>query len=293
MQTLRQALADAEKRKVAIGHFNISDLTALRAIADAARELHLPVLIGLSEGEREFVGTRTAAAIVRSIRDEYQSPIFLNADHTHSLEKVKEVAEAGYDEVLFDGSKLSFEDNVKQSKRAVEIAKSINPEILVEGEIGYIGSSSAILERRPEESMRLTEPEEARQFAEETGLDVIAPAVGNMHGLLREMVAGAAHKHLDVPRIAAIKRAAGRFMTLHGGSGTADRDFVAAIKAGMNIVHVNTELRLAWRRGLEEALQKDGQEVAPYKILPAAYSRIFEVVKERLTLFNSGQASAE
>lgn len=293
MQTLRQALADAEKRKVAIGHFNISDLTALRAIADAARELHLPVLIGLSEGEREFVGTRTAAAIVRSIRDEYLSPIFLNADHTHSLEKVKEVAEAGYDEVLFDGSKLSFEDNVKQSKRAVEIAKSINPEILVEGEIGYIGSSSAILERRPEESMRLTEPEEARQFAEETGLDVIAPAVGNMHGLLREMVAGAAHKHLDVPRIAAIKRAAGRFMTLHGGSGTADRDFVAAIKAGMNIVHVNTELRLAWRRGLEEALQKDGQEVAPYKILPAAYSRIFEVVKERLTLFNSGQASAE
>jgi fructose-bisphosphate aldolase, class II len=287
MQSLREALSDAAKRRVAIGHFNISDLTAFRAIVDAARELKLPVLVGVSEGEREFIGTRTAAAMVRSMRDQFAHPIFLNADHTHSLEKVKEVAEAGYDEVLFDGSKLPFEENVKQSKRAVEIAKSANPEILVEGEIGYIGSSSAILEKRPEESLHLTEPEEARQFAAETGVDVVAPAVGNMHGLLREMVAGQAHKHLDVPRIAAIKSATGKFMTLHGGSGTADKDFVAAVKAGINIVHVNTELRIAWRTGVEEGLRKDPTEVAPYKIMPAAYQKIFQVVKERLKLFNS------
>jgi len=287
MQSLRQALTEAEKRNVAIGHFNTSDLTALRAIVDAARELKLPVLVGVSEGEREFIGTRTAAALVGSLRDESPFPIFLNADHTHSLEKVKEVAEAGYDEVIFDASKLPLQENLKQSKRAVEIAKSIRPEILVEGEIGYIGSSSAILEKRPEESLHLTDPEQARQFAEETGVDVVAPAVGNMHGLLREMVSGQAHKHLDVPRIGAIKRAVGKFMTLHGGSGTADQDFVAAIKAGITIVHVNTELRLAWRQGVEEGLRKDPDEVAPYKIMPAAYQRVFEVVKERLTLFNS------
>ena len=287
MQSLRQALTEAEKRNVAIGHFNTSDLTALRAIVDAARELKLPVLVGVSEGEREFIGTRTAAAIVRSLRDESPFPIFLNADHTHSLEKVKEAAEAGYDEVIFDASKLPLEENLKQSKRAVEVAKSIRPEILVEGEIGYIGSSSAILEKRPEESLHLTDPEEARQFAEATGIDVVAPAVGNMHGLLREMVSGQAHKHLDVPRIGAIKRAVGKFMTLHGGSGTSERDFVAAIKAGMTIVHVNTELRFAWRKGVEEGLHNDPDEVAPYKIMPAAYHRMFEVVKGRLTLFNS------
>jgi fructose-bisphosphate aldolase class II len=219
MQSLRDALTEADKRHVAIGHFNTSDLTALRAIVDAARELKLPVLVGVSEGEREFIGTRTTAAIVRSLRDESPFPIFLNADHSHSLEKVKEVAEAGYDEIIFDASKLPLEENLKQSKRAVEIAESIRPEILVEGEIGYIGSSSAILERRPEESLHLTDPEEAHQFAEETGIDVVAPAVGNMHGLSREMVSGQAHKHLDVPRIGAIKRAVGKFMTLHGGSG--------------------------------------------------------------------------
>jgi fructose-bisphosphate aldolase class II len=287
MQSLRQVLADAEARRVAIGHFNISDLTALRAIVDAARELKLPVLIGVSEGERDFIGTRTAAALVRSLREEFQFPIFLNADHTHSVEKVKEVAEAGYDEVIFDGSKLPFEENAKLSKQAVELAKSINPEILVECEIGYIGSSSAILDRRPEESLHLTSPEEARQFSEETNLDVIAPAVGNMHGLLHEMVTGQAHKHLDISRIEAIKRATGKFMTLHGGSGTADQDFVAAIKAGMTIVHVNTELRLAWRRGVEEGLHKDTNEVAPYKIMPSAYEAIRKVVKSRLALFNS------
>ena len=88
-------------------------------------------------------------------------------------------------------------------------------------------------------------------------------------------------------RIGAIKRAVGKFMTLHGGSGTADQDFVAAIRAGMTIVHVNTELRLAWRKGVEEGLRKDPDEVAPYKIMPAAYRRVFEVVKERLTLFSN------
>ena len=102
MQSLRQALTEATKRNVAIGHFNTSDLTALRAIVDAARALKLPVLVGVSEGEREFIGTRTAAANVRSLRDESPFPIFLNADHTHSLERVREVAEAGYDEVIFD-----------------------------------------------------------------------------------------------------------------------------------------------------------------------------------------------
>ena len=286
MQSLRQALVEADRRKVAVGHFNISDLTALRAIVDAARELKFPVLIGLSEGERDFFGTRTAAAAVRSLRDEFQHPIYLNADHTHSLEKVREVAQAGYDEVIFDGSKLPFDENVKLARRAVELAKSINPEILVECEIGYIGSSSAILEKRPEESLHLTTPEEARQFAEETSLDVLAPAVGNMHGLLREMVTGAAHKHLDIQRIDEIRRATGKFMTLHGGSGTEDKDFVAAIKAGMTIVHVNTELRLAWRQGVEEGL-KDKDEVAPYKIMPPAYQKIRAVVTQRLRLFNS------
>jgi fructose-bisphosphate aldolase class II len=287
MASLRDALRDSEAKKVAIGHFNVSDLLTLRAVFAAARELRVPVLIGVSEGERQFMGVEQAAALVRSLREEHDYPIFLNADHTHSLDGVRETARAGFDEIIFDGSELPFEENVKRTKAAVEVARSINPGILVEGEVGYIGSSSAILEKRPEASLRLTTAEEASQFVRETGVDVLAPAVGNMHGLLKEMVTGQVHKRLDVARIEEIKTAAGTYLTLHGGSGTADEDFVAAIKAGINIVHINTELRLAWRRGAEEGLSRNPDEVAPYKILPPAYQRIFDVVRNRLDLFNS------
>lgn len=289
-KTLREVLRESSSRGAAVGHFNISELSALKAIFEAARELGVPVLIGTSEGERDFIGTKTAVALVKSLREEYNYPIFINADHTHSLDKVKEAALAGYDEILFDGSKLSFEENVKQTKRAVEIIKSINPNILIEGEIGYIGSSSEILKEVPEGAAlteaSLTIPEEATQFVNETGVDVLAPAVGNMHGLLRQMAEGKLHKRLNIERIKAIKEAVKIPLTLHGGSGTADEDFVEAIKAGITIIHINTEIRLAWRRGEEIELRKDPDEVAPYKILLPAEEAVKKIVLERLKLFN-------
>ena len=284
---LREVLADADARRVAVGHFNISDLAALKGIFAGARDLGFPVLIGVSEGEREFLGVRQIAAYIKSLREEYDHPIYLNADHTHSIEKIRQAAEAGFDEVLFDGSALPMEENIRATAEAVKVARSVNPDIVVEGEIGYIGSSSEIVEKRPEESLKLSTPEEARRFVDATGVDVLAPAVGNMHGLLAAMVAGTEHKRLDIGRIGEIKKACGKFMTLHGGSGTADEDFVAAVKQGMTIVHVSSELRLAWRRGVEEGLAKDAKEIAPYKILPSAVDGIRKVVEDRLKLFNS------
>ena len=290
--TLREALHEARQNGHALGHFNISDLAALKGIFDAAVELEVPIMIGVSEGEREFVGVRQTAALIRSIREEYHYPIFLNADHTHSLEKAEEAAAAGFDEVLFDGSKYSFEENVKQTKKAVEAIKSINPNIIVEGEIGYIGSSSEILQETPEGAaltpQSFTTPEEARQFVAETKVDVLAPAVGNMHGLLASMVNGKVKKHLDIERIKAIADVVPVWMTLHGGSGTEDKDFVAAIKAGITIVHVNTEIRLAWRLGLEAALKTNPHEVAPYKLLPGSADAVKKVVADRLHLFTMG-----
>ncbi len=289
MMTLREILTDAAAKKIAVGHFNISELAGLKAIVAAADGLKVPVLIGTSEGEREFIGVKTAVALVRALRDGYGLPVYLNADHTHSLDKIKEAAEAGYDEVLFDGSKLPFEENVKQTKQAVLIAKSANPNVVVEGEIGYIGSSSEIIKNDTEEEqikLSLTTPEEAAQFVKETGIDVLAPAVGNRHGLLEKMVTGEMQKRLDIPRIQAIHDATGVLMTLHGGSGTANEDFVAAVKAGMVIIHVNTELRIAWRRGVEDGLKNNPDEVAPYKILPPAVAAIQQIVSDRLKLFN-------
>jgi fructose-bisphosphate aldolase, class II len=286
MKTLKDVLQQAERDRVAVGHFNFSDIVAFNAIAATARTLNLPVMVGVSEGERAFVGVHQAAALKRSVREEYGQPIFINADHTHSIEKAEEAAKAGFDEIIFDGSGLPFEENIAQTRKAVEAIKSIDPAILVEGEIGWIGASSEILEKAPEGVGVLTTPEEAKQFVDGTKIDVLAPAVGNMHGLLQSMVHGEVEKRLDIQRIAEIKAAAGIFMTLHGGSGTRDGDFQEAIKAGMTIVHVNTELRLAWRRGLEKALQAHPGEVAPYKLLPEVVGAVGEVVTKRLRLFN-------
>ena len=286
MRGLRDVLEQAQKKGVAVGHFNVADLVMLKAVFAAARELKVPVMVGVSEGEREFFGVRQVAALVRSLREEFDFPIFLNADHTHSLAKAVEAAKAGFDSIVFDLSALPFEENVRQTKEAIGVLKAINPDILVEGEIGDIGTGSEIHDTAPDLSRGLTSPEQAKQYVDATGVDILAPAVGNMHGMLKSMVQGVTKKHLDIARIAAVKSAARVLLTLHGGSGTNDDDFRRAIAAGINIVHINTELRVAWRRGLEEGLAKKPDEVVPYKILPVTVEAVKQVALSRLRLFN-------
>lgn len=291
MYVLREVLEQAQKNRVAIGHFNISDSVQLKAVFTAAQELKLPVLVGVSEGEREFIGVRQIAALVRSFREEFDFPIFLNADHTYSVAKAQEAARNGFDLVVFDASKQPLDDNVRRTKEVVEAVKSIKADILVEGEIGYIGTGSAIHEEIPELSKGLTTPAEAKQYAESTGIDLLAPAVGSMHGMLPSMVQGKTRKRLDIPRIAGIKAAAQVLLTLHCGSGTDDEDFRKAIAAGINVIHINTELRVAWRSGLEEAMRENPNEVVPYKILQLPLKSVKQVARSRMRLF-SGEGSS-
>src|ERR1700756_1499398 len=293
MPELKSVLQKAQQEGVAIGHFNVSDLVALNAVFTAAQDLKVPVIVGASEGERAFMGVTQIAAVVKSLREEYDFPIFLNADHTHSRAGAEEVARAGFDSIVFDLSALPLEENVRQTKEAVIALKGIHPAMLVEGEIGDIGRGSEIHKTMSAGSKRLTTPEEARQFVEATGIDILAPAVGNMHGMLKSMVQGKAKKHLDVERIAQIKQAAGVFLTLHGGSGTEDEHFRKAIAAGINIIHINTELRVAWRESLGESLSRGSNEVVPYKILRPVVDFVRQVVSSRLRLFHGQPVSPE
>jgi fructose-bisphosphate aldolase, class II len=290
---LRKLLDQAQSNGVAIGHFNISDWILLKAVFESAQELKVPVIVGASEGERAFLGVSQIAALVKSLREEQSVPIFLNADHTHSLDSAIAAAKAGFDSIVFDLSALPFEENVKQTRQAVVALKSINPTILVEGEIGNIGTGSEIHESVPDYSKYLTTPEQAKQFVESTGVDILAPAVGNSHGMQQSMVKGDVRKRLDLTRIREIKRASRSLLTLHGGSGTEDHDLQDAIAAGINIIHINTELRVAWRRGLEDAFAKKPQEIVPYKLLPAAEESIRQVVLARLRLFNQPQVQSK
>ena len=292
INTLRGALTRLETEGAALGHFNVADLVLVKAVIASSAETKLPVFIGASEGEREFFGARQLAALVKSLREETGQPVFLNADHTHSLAKAVEAATAGFDAVGVDFSALPFDQNVARTKETVQVIKAINPAILAEGEIGNIGTGSEIHET-VQGDRKLSTPEEARQFVEATGIDILAPAVGNMHGMLKSMVQGKAKKHLDIERIAQIKQSAGVFLTLHGGSGTDDEHFRKAIGAGINIIHINTELRVAWRQSLGESLARDADEVVPYKILRPVVDSVKQVVSSRLRLFHGQAVSPE
>ncbi len=282
MLTLREILRDAGEQHMALGHFNVSDSTQFNAIVDVSLELGVPVLVGVSEGERDFLRIENAVALVRAARSFRGAKVFLNADHTHSIEGCKKVIDAGFDSVMFDGSQLSIEENIEKTREVVAYAKESGHDVLVEGELGYIGTSSALLEAIPEGAgASMTTPEDAVHFVRESGVDLLAPSVGNVHGMLKNNT----NPRLDIARIQSIADAVDVPLVLHGGSGISDQDFTDAIAAGVSIVHINTEIRLAYRKGIEAALGEDTDQVAPYKYLGPGKEALAEVVRNRVRLF--------
>jgi fructose-bisphosphate aldolase class II len=286
MRTLREYIKEAEERHVAIGHFNISNLEALHGIYSAAKKLNLPVIIGLSEGEEKFVGLEEAVALVKTIRERDDYPIFLNADHHSSFESVKKVIDAGFDMAIIDAAQLSFEENVKVTKQCVDYARQVSSEtgrdILIEAELGYIGKGSDIKESIPEGAGVKTKPEDAKRFVEETGVDLFAPSVGSIHGIIKS-----GKPHIEAGLVSEIKKVTGVSLVLHGGSGLTDEDFTNAIRAGISIVHINSELRLAYEEAVKNFTAQNPQEINPTKILQPAALAIEKIVEARLKLFNN------
>lgn len=283
MKSLREYIHDAHVEKKAVGHFNFSNLEGLWAIAHAAKAVGVPVIVGVSEGEQEAVGLDQAVALVKTVREDLGIPLFLNADHHYSIESVKAAIDAGFDSVIFDGAKLSLEDNIAQAKECVAYARASGRDILVEVELGYIGQSSKVLDGIPEgvSLEMLTTPEDAKRLIDETGADMLAPAVGNIHGMFK----GGVDPRLDIGRIKEIAETVSVPLVLHGGSGN-DADFDAAIEAGMAIVHVNTELRKAYTEGLKTYLEAHPDDVAPYKYGDAAKDAMQKVAEEKLRAFS-------
>lgn len=284
----------------AMAHFNISNLDQLRAICEVAKELGEPVIIGASEGEREYMGVPMTRKIVDEMKDEYDIPIYLNADHTYTFEKVQEVVEAGYDSVIVDGAKLPYEENVALVRKCVEWVREYENRmnndnhvmemrgrekvrVLVEAELGYIGQSSSLNSALPEgvSEDNLTTPEQAQDFVSRTGIDMFAPAVGNVHGMLID----APEPRLHIERVKAIRNAAKVPLVLHGASGNTDEDLKGAIDNGISIIHINTEIRKAFTDGVRAFLMSKLNEIAPYKFGKSGQEEMKKVVKAKMELY--------
>ncbi len=285
MKTLREYVLEADQKGIAIGHFNISNLEAFHGIYAAAKKLNLPVIIGVSEGEQKFAGLEEVAALVTTIRERDNFPIFLNADHHSSFESVKVCIDAGFDMAIIDAAKSDFDTNVAVTKQCVEYAREVTKntgrDILIEAELGFIGSGSDIKDAIPEGAGVLTKPEDAQRFVEATGIDLFAPSVGSIHGLIKT-----GKPHIDAELVKKIKETVHIPLVLHGGSGLRDEDFTNAIAAGISIVHINSEIRLAYREAVEKTMAANPNEITPAKLLQPAVDAIEAIVESRLKLFN-------
>ena len=282
MNTLKQYLTKAKTEHWAVGHFNFSTAEQLKAIVEAASDLKAPVMVATSEGEAEFIGYEQAVALVKSYQTEGQA-VWLNADHHHSFDSCKRAIDAGYDTVLVDASKLSFEENIRTTSDVVRYAKSIKPDLTIEGELGYLRGASEVQEKMEISLGDYTKPEAAADFVLRTGVDRLAVVFGNIHGIVTEQ-----KEALDLEHLGGIIEAVpDTNLVLHGASGLSDADVAAAIAAGICNVHINTELRLAFHDSLEATLHNDPTQTTPYKFLAPSLEAMKELIKAKIVLFGS------
>ena len=279
----QELLKKAREKGVAIGAFNVGNLETFKAITQAAKNLHSPVLIEASPGEAGFMGFKQLVYLARAYEDQIQLPIILNLDHGESVESILEAIKAGFDYVHYDGSKFSYEENLENASIVVEEAHK--KEIMVEGEIDHIEGSSADhtkentkMYSKPE---LFTNPQKAKEFVEKTGVDVFASFIGNLHGIYADVI------HLNLDKLKEICTALPHtYLSLHGGSGVYDDDVKHAIKMGIVKVNVNSEIRVAFKMTLQEEIGKT-TEIAPYKYMKRPIEEVQKVVETKMKLFGS------
>ncbi|MBU3956968.1 class II fructose-bisphosphate aldolase [Patescibacteria group bacterium] len=280
--TAQEILNKAKSEGYALGAFNAGDLEIVKGVVQAGVELKSPLIVEASPGEIKFFGHKNFDCVIENFKKEMGFPILTNLDHSLGLEEAQEGIESGFDLIHFDGSSLPYEENVKITKVIVEQAHEKG--ILVEGEVDKILGES-IPHREEAESIQAsgsyTDPEKAADFVNQTGVDILAVFIGNLHGTYPQP------PKLDLERLKLIAEKLPCFLSLHGGSGLLEEDIKQAIAIGKVVkINVNTELRVAYRETLENVL-KGSEEVAIYRIMPPVIAAVQKVVEGKIQLFGS------
>jgi len=288
-KSLSSWLSLAQHSPWAIPHFNVSTTDQVQTIVEVCVEHASPLIIGVSEGEVDFIGYDVIRDVVTLWRDKTGLPIFLNADHHHSLESAKRAIDAGFDSVNIDCSLQSEIDNVAETKAVVAYAHSHvarknfsrSFEVNVEGEIGALPTqSSEVMNKRVKiDPATLTTPDQAQRYVDVTGVDRLTPAVGTLHGI----EPGGRNPHIDIDRLKQIAEIITIPVTLHGCSGTPTADIKKALPYLSNI-HINTDLRVAYTKGLRSEID---DTTTPYKYLTPADEEMKKVVEKYVKLFMS------
>ena len=274
----------AKDNKYAIGAFNVSNLEQTKAIVQAAQNLQSPIIISTSEGESNFIGEKQIKSVIDVYKQQTGLPIILHLDHGKSFEIIKEAIEAGYDSIHFDGSELSFEENIEETKKIVDFAREKNVKN-IEGELGYLRGGSNVHELIEIKLEDLTDPKQAEEFVKKTGVDSLAIVIGNVHGISKS----GESPHIFFDRLEEIGNRLGNsaFLILHGGSGIKQEDIEKSIQLGIVKINVNTELRVAYTESLKKSFQDNPDKVTPYKIMPPVVEAVQKVVEDKIKIFGS------
>jgi len=276
--TSKEVLQFALAQRFAVGAFNANNMEMVQAIIETAQEERAPVILQVSQGAIRYAGLDYAVGLVKIAAAQADVPVVLHLDHGTSFEQNVLCLRAGFTSLMFDGSKLPYEENVAITRRVCEIAHIAG--IPVEAELGRVLQSTDGV--TPEEvEAAMTDPDQAKEFIERTGADSLAVAVGSVHAMK------AREAELDIARVEAIRQKAKVPLVLHGSSGVKHESVVEAIEHGICKVNVATYLNQAFVRGMREGFEKHPDEVDPRKFLSIARENVKEAVREKIRLFRS------
>ena len=278
-EMLKQALAG----KYAVGQFNINNLEWTQAILAAAEEEKSPVILGVSEGAARYMGGfKTVVNMVKGLMEDMNItvPVAIHLDHGSSFEKCKAAIDAGFTSVMIDASKLPYEENIAITQKVCEVAHLAN--VSVESELGTIGTTGNSIEGGTT-GVIYTDPDQAKDFVEKTGIDTLAVAIGTAHGIypsdmkpeLRLDILQTLKDTLDIP------------LVLHGGSSNKDEEIAKAVKIGISKINISSDIKVAFYDKCREVLNAHPEYREPLEIYPEPIKACREVIAHKVNLFDS------
>lgn len=282
----RHLMQRSRSQGFAVGAFNIDNQETLIAVAKAAQNLNAPVLVEVSDGEVKALGLDNIRDMVDNYRAEYGIEMYINLDHSPTVEDCKRAIDAGFEFIHIDISQANHdattEEIIEKTKEVAEYAKFTGA--LVESEPHYFGGSSNVhTETIDYEEIKKTfsTPEGTKSFVEATGIDTYAAAIGNLHGKYP------VPKELDLELLQRIRDSIDCQISLHGGSGTPLHYFEEAARIGVSKININSDMRYVFRKTLEKVLAENPDEYAVVKLMPTVFGEVQKVVEEKINAFGS------
>ena len=277
-KTVREVTEDAERLNMTIGAFNMHNLEMLPDMIRAAKEMGSPIIIQTSIDTAKYIGYNVIVAVVKELANSMLVDVALHLDHAKDFDAIKDAIDAGYSSVMFDGSSLPFKENIEKTRLVVEFAHARG--VSVEGELGTVGGKEDTHEVKDSEKS-YTDPEEAKEFAEQTGVDFLAVGIGNAHGFYK----GVPKLRFDI--LEKTKSLVSIPIVLHGASGIPDEDVKKSTGLGICKVNFATELRDAFTKGVKEYLEKNPEVFDPKKYNGAGREKVKELIKHKMHVLNS------